>query len=84
MPALCAAAGLTDHIRSMSRLRKKSGLRLFLGGAAVHRCDNRLAFSDGFWCLVPHASLPQSNIQAAEVTLPRGKHFFRNLLLRIT
>jgi hypothetical protein len=33
---------------SLYSLRKKSGLRLFLGGAAVYRCDNRLIFSAGF------------------------------------
>jgi len=40
-------------------------LRLFLGGAAVYRCDNRPVLSTGFI--------------AAEVTLRRGKQFFRSL-----
>ena len=34
--------------RGFYSLREKSGLRLFLGGAAVYRCDIRLVFSLGF------------------------------------
>ena len=34
------------QIRRERSGRNHSGL--FLGGAAVYRCDNRLAFSDGF------------------------------------
>jgi len=31
-------------------LRKNSTLHLILGGAAVHRCDNRLVLNAGFSC----------------------------------
>jgi hypothetical protein len=41
------------------------GLHLILGGAAVYRCDNRLFSAPAL---------------AAEVTLRRGKHFFRSRL----
>jgi hypothetical protein len=33
---------------SLHNLRKKSVLRLILGGAVVHRCDDPLTFSGGF------------------------------------
>jgi hypothetical protein len=32
----------------LHRLLQNSTLSLILGGAAVHRCDNRLVFSAGF------------------------------------
>jgi len=34
--------------RGSNSLRKNSGSRLFLGGAAVYRCDKGLVFSAGF------------------------------------
>jgi hypothetical protein len=41
-------AAMDQQKCGLYRVLKNSILFLLLGGAAVHRCDNRLVFSDGF------------------------------------
>jgi len=44
----CCLLKSSDLGSSLSSLREKSAVHLILGGAAVHHCDKRLAFSGGF------------------------------------
>jgi hypothetical protein len=51
----------SKHFSALSRLRKNPILRLILGGAAVHRCDNRFVLNAA---------------SAAEVTILDRKRLF--------
>ncbi|MGD0601680.1 MAG: hypothetical protein ABR988_17795, partial [Terriglobales bacterium] len=47
-PSKPSAARPRPTTGTTSQIAEKLDLALILGGAAVHRCDKRLVFSDGF------------------------------------